>query len=82
MLDEEGLFSGLIWSGEVALEMGLVDGLGSAGYVAREIVGAEDFVDYTIKPHPLDSFVKQLGISVGEGVGRSLKLQSFYPSFQ
>ncbi|KZZ33060.1 S49 family peptidase, partial [Oleiphilus sp. HI0086] len=45
-VDEE-IFSGLIWSGEQALEKGLVDGLGSAGYVAREVVGAEEIIDFT-----------------------------------
>ena len=60
------LFSGLIWSGEQALDLGLVDGLGSAGYVAREVVGEKDLVDFTIKESPFDRFSKRLGASVAE----------------
>jgi len=60
------LFSGLIWSGEQALDLGLVDALGSAGYVAREVVGEKDLVDFTIKESPFDRFSKRLGASVAE----------------
>ena len=60
------LFSGLIWSGEQALDLGLVDALGSAGYVAREVVGEKDLVDFTIEESPFDRFSKRLGASVAE----------------
>lgn len=60
------LFSGLIWSGEQALQLGLVDALGSSSYVAREVVGARDIVDFTRKENPFDRFTKKLGASVAE----------------
>jgi protease-4 len=60
------LFSGLIWSGEQALELGLVDALGSSSYVAREVVGAKDIVDFTRQENPFDRFTKKLGASVAE----------------
>ncbi|ROL66599.1 S49 family peptidase [Pseudomonas vranovensis] len=60
------LFSGLIWSGEQALSLGLVDGLGSAGYVAREVVGEKELVDFTVEESPFDRFSKRLGASVAE----------------
>lgn len=60
------LFSGLIWSGEQALGLGLVDALGSAGYVARDVVGEKDLVDFTVKESPFDRFSKRLGASVAE----------------
>ncbi|KDN98170.1 S49 family peptidase [Pseudomonas donghuensis] len=60
------LFSGLIWSGEQALALGLVDGLGSAGYVAREVVGEKELVDFTVEESPFDRFSKRLGASVAE----------------
>ncbi|OLS62172.1 S49 family peptidase [Pseudomonas putida] len=60
------LFSGLIWSGEQAVGLGLVDALGSAGYVAREVVGEKDLVDFTIEESPFDRFSKRLGASVAE----------------
>ncbi len=58
------LFSGLIWSGEQALELGLIDGLGSTRFVARDVIGAEELVDYTVKDSALDRFTKKLGASV------------------
>lgn len=63
LLDDPEIFSGLIWTGEQALEKGLIDGLGSAGYVAREVIGVEDIVDYTIQPNPFESFAKRMGAS-------------------
>jgi protease-4 len=60
------LFSGLIWSGEQALELGLVDALGSSSYVAREVIGAKDIVDFTREENPFDRFTKKLGTSVAE----------------
>lgn len=60
------LFSGLIWSGEQALELGLVDALGSSSFVAREVIGAKEIVDYTRKETPFDRFAKKLGAGVAE----------------
>lgn len=60
------LFSGLVWSGEQALELGLIDGLGSTSYVAREIVGEKELVDYTVQETPFDRFAKRLGASMAE----------------
>lgn len=63
-------FSGLIWNGEQAMEMGLIDGLGSAGYVAREVVGAEEIVDFTPQPDPFERITKSLGIAAGSAIGK------------
>lgn len=62
--EQNVLFSGRMWTGRQALELGLVDGLGSAGYVAREVIGAEDIVNYTAKPDPLDMLFNRVGVSV------------------
>lgn len=62
--DDERLFSGLIWTGEQALDLGLVDGLGSTSWVARELVGEEDLVDYTVQPSPFKKFTDALGVSI------------------
>ncbi len=59
--DEASVFSGLVWTGEEGVKLGLVDGLGSAAYVAREVIGAEDIVDYTAKPPYLDRFFERFG---------------------
>ncbi len=70
------LFSGLVWSGEQALALGLVDGLGSASHVAREVIGVEHLVDFTRKESPLDRFAKKLGAGVSEQLALRLGLSS------
>lgn len=79
--DDPKLFSGLIWSGEQALTLGLVDGLGSTGYVAREIIGEKNIVNFTPKPSPFEAFTDRLGVSIGRtlssyfGVNGQLRYQ-------
>ena len=53
-------------AGEQALQLGLVDALGSSSYVAREVIGAKDIVDFTREENPFDRFTKKLGASVAE----------------
>ncbi|MFZ6046473.1 signal peptide peptidase SppA [Pseudomonas sp. CR3202] len=69
------LFSGLVWSGEQALELGLVDKLGNASYVAREVVGAKEIVDYTVQESPFDRFSKKFGASVAERLALWMGIQ-------
>ncbi|MDM8564063.1 S49 family peptidase [Candidatus Halobeggiatoa sp. HSG11] len=66
--DTSQIFSGLVWTGEQAVELGLIDGLGSSSYVAREIIKAEKLKDFTSKPNYFDQFAKQLGTSAAESV--------------
>ncbi|MFJ9992686.1 S49 family peptidase [Pseudomonas putida] len=69
------LFSGLIWSGEQAKALGLVDGLGSASYVARDIVGEKELVDFTVQESPFDRFSKRIGASVAERLAMYMGFQ-------
>jgi protease-4 len=62
-------FSGLFWSGEQSIKLGLADALGSAEYVAREVIKQEEIVDYTYQETVLDRFAKRLGASMAKGVG-------------
>lgn len=62
------LFSGLVWTGEQALPLGLIDGLGNASYVARDVIGEKEMVDYTVKESPFDRFSKKLGASVAQQI--------------
>lgn len=62
------LFSGLIWSGEQALQLGLIDALGNTSYVAREVIGEKEVVDFTVKESPFDRFAKTLGASMAERI--------------
>ena len=69
------LFSGLVWSGEQAKALGLVDGLGSASYVARDVVGEKELVDFTVQESPFDRFSKRMGASVAERLALYMGLQ-------
>ncbi len=65
-------FSGLFWSGEQAVALGLADQLANLDYVAREIVKAEDIVDYTRHENVAERLVKRFGASIGEAAVRTL----------
>lgn len=67
------MFSGLFWNGEQALSMGLIDHLGNLDYVAREVVKAEEVVDYTPKENVAERLAKRLGASMGAGAVRALQ---------
>jgi len=69
------LFTGLVWTGEESLELGLIDGLGSTSYVAREIIGADDIVDYTYQPPYFQRFAERLGAAAAEGLAGMLKVE-------
>ena len=72
---DDKTFSGLVWTGEESVERGLVDGLGSASYVAREVIGAEDIVDYTIHETYLDQFARKLGTAVAGTLSEKYQLR-------
>lgn len=80
--DDPKLFSGLVWTGEQALALGLIDGLGSSSYVAREIVQAEKLVDYTPKPEPWQRLIDQLSVSFSKALTTQLGLNQNGPQFR
>jgi protease IV len=63
------VFSGLFWSGEQSIKLGLADALGSADYVAREVIKQEEIVDYTYQETVVDRFAKKLGASMAKAIG-------------
>ena len=63
-------FSGLVWSGQTAVTMGLADGLGSLDHVAREVVKAEDIIDYTQRDSVAERLAKRFGAGVAESTLR------------
>lgn len=67
-------FSGLFWTGQQAIDMGLVDQLGNLDYVAREVVKAEELIDYTRKDNVAERLVKRFGASIGEGSAKALRV--------
>ena len=65
------LFSGLFWTGEQAIQLGLADKTGNLYTLARELK-LDKKVDYTIEPNPLEAVLGRMGTSVGQGIGQSL----------
>lgn len=70
----DGLFSGLIWTGDQAVEIGLVDELGSSSYVARDVIGAEEIVDYTVQPDFFERFSEKVGTQAAQAMAEKLTL--------
>ena len=71
------MFSGLFWTGEQALAMGLIDDMGSAGQVARDVIGADDIVDYTQKENLLDRLAGKFGAAMANSLSISLFKNNF-----
>ena len=67
------LFSGLFWNGEQAVQLGLADRFGNLDFVAREVVKAEDIIDYTPKDNVAERLAKRFGASIGAGAVKALK---------
>ena len=70
------LFTGLVWTGEQALEKGLIDGLGSTSSVARDVIGASELYDYSPKLSPLEEMIDRLGVSFAGEIATKLGLSS------
>ncbi|MES9905517.1 MAG: signal peptide peptidase SppA [Sedimenticola sp.] len=76
----EKIFSGLFWSGEESIKLGLADELGSSSYVAREVIKAETIVDFTPAEDLVERFAKRIGAGAasfltnlsGSGWGRGM----------
>ena len=66
-------FSGLFWNGEEAVKMGLADKFGTLDYVAREVVKAEDIIDYTLKENVAERLAKRFGASIGAGAIKAVQ---------
>lgn len=71
-LNTPGLFSGLIWSGNKAIEHGLADAVGSVASVSRDVTKAEDLIDYTVEENAFEKFTRKIGASVGAGFLQSM----------
>jgi protease-4 len=66
-------FSGLFWNGEEAVRMGLADHFGNLDYVAREVVKAEEIIDYTAYDNVAERLAKRFGAAVGAGAVKALR---------
>jgi len=75
--ETEDTFSGLFWTGEQAVELGLADQLGGLDYVAREIAQAPEIIDYTLRENVAERLVRQFGAAVGAGAVRAIVWSGF-----
>jgi protease-4 len=64
-------FSGLMWTGQESIKMGLADALGSVQYVAREVIKAEDLVDFTPRENIAERVAKRFGAAMAEALVRA-----------
>lgn len=67
------MFTGLFWTGQQAVELGLADQLGNLDYVAREVVKTEEIIDYTRRDNVAERLAKKFGASMGEGAMKAFK---------
>src|SRR3954463_2260723 len=72
------MFSGLFWTGQKSVELGLADGFGTLDTVARDVVKAEEIVDYTVKEGFAEKVAKRFGASVANTLAE-FALRSFFP---
>jgi protease-4 len=63
--EDPSIFSGLFWTGEASIELGLADALGSLGFVAREVIKEENIVDFTVHDSLADRLAQRFGASMG-----------------
>ena len=71
--DMPELFSGLFWTGQQAVDLGLADHLGNLDFVAREVVKAEELVDYTRRENVAEKLAKRFGAAIGAGAIQALR---------
>lgn len=67
------LFSGLMWTGEQSVALGLVDDFGTVDSVARDVIKAETVVDYTLRRSLTDRLAQRFGSAMGGAIAGSLK---------
>ena len=73
------IFSGLFWTGDSAIRLGLADGLGTVDGVARDVLKAEDVIDYTVREGLSDRVLKKFGAAVGEGFAKTMATEWVKP---
>ena len=72
--NDPAIFSGLFWTGEQAVSLGIADRIGSVNALKRELK-IDKTVNYTIEHNPLDSILGRMGATVGQGIASSITQQ-------
>ena len=71
--ESKDMFSGLFWNGEEAIRLGLVDKVGNLDFIAREVIKAEEIIDYTTHDNLAERFAKRFGAAIGYGAVKALR---------
>lgn len=71
--EDANTFSGMFWNGEQALGLGLADHLGTVDAVARDVIKAENIIDYTVKENLAERFAKRFGAAIGAGAAQTMR---------
>lgn len=71
--DNRDTFSGLFWNGDEAIRLGLADKIGNLDFVAREVIKAEEIIDYTTHDNLAERFAKRFGAAIGYGAIKALR---------
>jgi protease IV len=72
------MFSGLVWTGEESVKLGIIDALGTQDHVAKDIIGAETLVDFTQQERLVDRIAGKLGASFGAGISNLVREWSLH----
>jgi protease-4 len=72
LVESDGMFSGLIWTGAQSIKLGLADGFGSIDSVAREIIGTKKKLNFTPQERLFDKIAGRLGASFGHALGSAI----------
>ena len=71
--EDPQIFSGLFWTGQQAVELGLADGFGSVKTI-NKLIATDEQVDYTKSKNPMDNLIRKLGVTMGETIAAKLSL--------
>lgn len=72
------VFSGMVFTGAKSIQLGLADGFGTIDTVARDLIKAEEIIDYTLQPSLAERLAKRFGASVGEAFAKVMSGWSVY----
>jgi protease-4 len=72
LIETEGMFSGLVWTGAQGVKLGLADGFGSVDTVARDVIGVKKRLNFTPEERLLDKIAGKLGASFGQALGNTV----------
>jgi protease-4 len=74
--DNPEIFSGRVWNGQQAVDLGLADGFGTVENVARDVYKAPDIIDYTLKENFAERVAKRFGAEMGAAAGKAMMRSS------